>query len=376
MIAFQHIEDYVQFIAGTRDINNRTTSFWMAQPPISLARYDKSVVSSFAEQIERSVAFTDRQSELAKRLVSKYKKQLARLNVSMPDDVETIPFRYGIRQVDRTRRMYIKDDKLVLLFPYNTEMINMIKEYAKNSPGDIHYVHEDKQWSVALTEGCVNWAVAFGKAFQFEIPEDVEELANKIIQSEAVAYAIQLCRINGQLTITNATDSLIEYIDTHLGGVNEENLDQLMSMAGELGYDISEELLANNEFAEFLQTKAVQVIPSDTGLKRIVDYATRYNKFPIISFAPSSLGAEHLEKLSGLFNEDEVVHLNTLRTPKAPPTERTRLIHMGTKSAKAFLGTAPIVICYGNMSFGSVNALLVQRAGKVFYYCNPIIKAD
>ena len=376
MITFQHVEDYVQFIAGTRDLNNRTTSYWMAQSPVSLARYDKSVVSSFAEQIERSVAFTDRQSQLAQRLVEKYRRQLHKLGVVVNDDINSIPFRYTIRQVDRTRRAYIKEDTLVLQFPYNTEMINMIKEYAKTSPGTIAYSHDNKYWTVALTEGCVNWAVAFAKAFEFDVADNVASIFDKIIQAEDVEYKIELCRLDGQLTITNATDSLLEYIDKHVGGLCEENLNKLLDMASELGYSIGDDLLADAEYSQFLSAKSIQVIPNEGELEKIVGYAKAYNKFPIVSYSPNNLGAHDIVNLNELFSADEILHLNTLHKSQDVATDSTRLIHMGTKAAKEYAGEVPMLICYGNISFGSVNSLLFQRASKIFFYCNPILKVN
>tara|TARA_R110000796_G_scaffold45937_6_gene111107 strand:+ start:3539 stop:4669 length:1131 start_codon:yes stop_codon:yes gene_type:complete len=375
MITFSYVEEYVQFIAGTRDKDNNTSSTWLSQPAISLARYDKSVIRSFAEQIEKIIAFTDRQSQLAYKLVDKYRKQLYKLGVAMPDEVTMVPFKFSIRQVDRTRRLYLDNDRLVMQFPFNTELINLIKEFAKESTGSITYSGDNKNWTVALTEGCVNWAVAFGKAFEFEIPDDVDTLFNKILENEQTPYKIELCRKHGELTITNAADSLLEYIAEHIGDIVDDNLDKLLDMSAMLGYTISSDLLVNAKSADLLTGKNVQIIPGDGNISKIAEYARAYNKFPIISYTPNLLGKNDSDQLSSLFAQDEVVDLNTLRKNSDIITENTKLIHMGTKAAKAYTGAAPIVICYGNMSFGSVNSLLLQRASKVFYYCNPILKA-
>ena len=374
MVRFSYIEDYIQFIAGTRDVNNKTSLTWLSTAAVSLARYDKNVINSFAEQIEQQTGFTDRQSLLAIKLVEKYRRQMAKLSVALPDDIASVPFRFGIRQVDRTRRLYIKGEVLVLQFPYNAELINTIKEYAKESQGSVSYVSDAKYWSVAATEGCVNWAVAFAKAFDFKIDDDVMAMFNLILEAEAVPYAIELCRLDGALTITNAASSLLDYINKHIGDITEQNLNRLIDMASVLGYTVSPEIMMQAKSAKFLHKRNVQIKPAPGALSDIVEYARTYNKFPIISYSPSGLDAGAATELESYFDPDEVLHLNTIRGYSVDDiTDNHKLIHMRTKAAKLYAGRSPLVICYGNMNFGLVNSLVLQQAERVVYYCNPII---
>ena len=366
MVKFQYIEDYIQFIAGTRDINNKTTTTWLSSPAVSLARYDKSVVASFAEQIEQSVGFTDKQADLAKRLVAKYHKQMHKLGVES-EDVDRIPFKIAIRQVDRTRRLYLKDGHACLNFPYDAEKIQQIREFAKTSEGSVKFVHDHKYWSFAPTESCINWAHAFAKAFDFEIDSAVTELADKIIETESVPYAIELVKTDTGYKITNAAASLIEYVEQH-GGFGNDNELWLLSMGAQLGYEISFDLLATAKCPTFLQSNRVHVSSQTQTMSEIVEYAKTYNKFPILSYNSANLGNVYEEELNAHFAEDEICYISTLKKHSGSLTEKTKLIHIGSQGIKHWDRPIPLLISYNNMSFGSLNSIMLHSAHKVCYY--------
>ena len=366
MVKFQYIEDYIQFIAGTRDINNKTTTTWLSSPVVSLARYDKSVVASFAEQIENSTGFTDKQSELAKRLVDKYRKQMHKLGVDCIT-VDSIPFRMAIRNVDRTKRISLKDNMLCLNFPYDSEKINQIKEFAKTSEGAVKFIHDQKYWGFALTESCVNWAHAFAKAFDFDIDPAVTELAEKIILVESQPYAIELVKTDTSFAITNAPSSLVEYVEQN-GGFGLDNELWLLSMAAQLGYGISLDILATAKCATFLQSNRVHVSSQTQNVSEIIEYAKTYNKFPILSYNSANLGSVYEQELNAHFAEDEICYISTLKKHKGPMTEKTKLIHIGSQGIKHWDLPIPLLISYNNMSFGSLNSIMLHSAHKVCYY--------
>ena len=53
---------------------------------------------------------------------------------------------------------------------------------------------------------------------------------------EATSYEIKLVQTAEGYAITNAADSLIEYIDTRLGGFGPDNVVALIDNSGVLGY--------------------------------------------------------------------------------------------------------------------------------------------
>ena len=367
MVTFSYIEDYIQFIAGTRSLTNQVTVIWLATPAVNLARYDKSVVNSFAEQIASSTPFTDKQAELARRIAKNYRRQMYRLGVQIPEDVDSLPFKMPLRKVDRSKRMYIKDGKLCVKFPFNTDFINLLKDFARTSDGEVSWHQDNKVWQFALTESCVNWACAFGSATSFEISPELANMAASIIDCENQPYRIELVKTDTGFTITNAPTTLVNYIEEH-GGFGLDNESALLDMAAELGYTLSEDLVSTVQYPELLKSKTVHVSSETNDISVIVDYARAYNRFPILSLnTPQTT----LDKLSTYFQDDEIIYL-------APSSDKiknqdivndnTKLVHVNTNSIKEWQGTMPLVIAYTNMTFGTVKSILLRDAGKVCYY--------
>jgi hypothetical protein len=369
MVTFSYIEEYLQFIAGTRSLTNQITLSWLAQPVISLARYDKSVVASFAEQIANSIPFTDRQAELARRLVKNYRRQLHRLGVQVPDDVTQLPFKLPLRTVDRTKRMYIKDGRLCMQFPYSVDLINSIKEFSSSSEGNVAWDPDNKVWQFALTESCVNWAHAFGTATSFEITPDIAKLAADIIVCEQQPYEIKLVKTGAGFSITNAPPPMLEYIEER-GGLGLDNELVLLDLAAEMGYTISDELLETSSHPNFLKSKRVHVSSEHNDVTVIVDYAKTFNKFPIVSLNTVTTGRAYLDALNSQFDDDEIVYLTnyTRKGLNRSIDEKTKLIHVDTTSIKSWTGPMPLAITYTNMTFGAIKSIVLREASKMCYY--------
>jgi len=78
---WKYAEDIIEFIAGYREISGKLLQPWERIPsPLSLARYDVQILDSLALQtVDNSRAYTQKQSELALKIIHKYRKQLNKL---------------------------------------------------------------------------------------------------------------------------------------------------------------------------------------------------------------------------------------------------------------------------------------------------------
>jgi hypothetical protein len=243
---FTYVEDYIEFIGGHRDVTGRHLGIFQSTPsPINLARYDVQIIESFCNQVLfEHKPYTDKQAELAVRIVTKYRKQLLQLAtpVFLPESLNQ--FRMGIRTIDRTKSVTIDQGQFLFKFPYDTKLIDLTKKQIKEGYGAAEFDGDIKAWRLALTESMLNWIMAIAPANGFTISPEVLELYDAMLAVEQQSYKIELQVQNGEFVITNAEDSLIEYINQHLGGFGLDNVLTLVDNSQVLGYSLSPEISA------------------------------------------------------------------------------------------------------------------------------------
>jgi hypothetical protein len=283
---FKFVEDYIEYIGGFREATGRSLVYFEAVPsPISLARYDVKIIQSLAIQTsEQNRAYTDKQAELAVKLIQKYERQLTNLKIFLPDALDD--FRYGIRQVDRTKSLAIKEDKLILKFPYDTKLLPLVKQMSRDSDGYAKFDYDSKYWILGLTEPNLNWSMALAQSNHFMIDPAVQNLYNLLLDVEKTEYKIELVQSDDLLKITNAADSLVEYIEQSLGGFSFSNLLKLVDYSSVLGYSVSESLLKiikdnHKLFYPLLVNRQSSLSQTDWSLDLIEQYAELTDRLPI-----------------------------------------------------------------------------------------------
>ena len=294
MTTFPYIEDYIEFIGGHRDINGRKLGLFEQVPsPLSLARYDVQILDSLARQTaELNKAYTDKQAELAHKIVVKYRKQLSQLPnpVSVPEGFKS--FRMPIRQIDRSKRAYIKSNKLELKFPYDTELIAEVKAQVRDGEGSGMWDGEDKWWALALTESHINWIGAIAEKYNIELSDQVRELYEKILTCEQTEYSIELVDTGTGYDIANASNSLKDYVNNSIGGFAYDNLLALVDNAAVLGYKVSAAVLEkfHRQYNDYLfvtcATTNKAVFKKDVAtLDDIVEYARTTDRLPVYVYS-------------------------------------------------------------------------------------------
>jgi hypothetical protein len=116
-----YIEDYLEVLAGYVTVNGKALQF-------SLARYDVQIIQSMSQQTTSGIAFTDRQAILAHKLVVKYKRQFANNAIDIGFHEENGHYRQPVRMVDRTRSIRIENGVIHIRFPYESAMIDDLRE--------------------------------------------------------------------------------------------------------------------------------------------------------------------------------------------------------------------------------------------------------
>jgi len=308
--SFRYLEDYIEYLAGFPMTNN------VRPGTVSLARYDTQIVASIANQTFNGTGFSDRQALLAHKLVVKYKRQFANNGILIGEHEEDPKFRLPLRQVDRSKIITLNDKKIVVRFPYDVKMIDALREYGKKIPSELRFNKPNRQWEADITEPRVLWACEFADKYEFEIDTVLLELREKIDHCQQIRYAIELDYVDNQIVISNAESSLLDYINSNVGGLGKDNLLNLIDQSSILGYTVSEKIITLYDFGQVdkrLALKKESHFPwNDEGsFEKIVDYAEWSQRYPIFVFDPLNENKPNnpvLEKLKNHFKDElEVV---------------------------------------------------------------------
>lgn len=313
---FQFVEDYIEFIAGNRDVNGKKLTFFENVPcPISLARYDVAIIASLSSQTaEMNKSLTDKQSQLAIKLVDKYRRQLSNLSppVVVPENLDK--FRLGVRTVDRTKSAFIENNQFILKFPYDTKLIDMVKKQAKVGEGSMSFDSDRKIWKLGMTEHMLNWIMAICPGNDFLIDDSIISLYQKMLEVEKQKYDICLTVDEDNILITNASNSLLAFLEK-CGGLTYSNLLSLIDISSVLGYSVDKTLLdqlKNLDYGsnlEFVINRKTVCSKDTVSLDDILNYARKVNRLPVYVYDTN------LPKK----NTDEIVYLNRNVSPTISP---------------------------------------------------------
>jgi hypothetical protein len=266
--------------------------------------------------------------------------------------------------MDYSQRLTLDHNRLVVQFPFNTETVEAIKTFARDSQGSAQWDRDRKVWLVGLTEYNLSWLYAWATVNRFEIDTTVHELMTKITHAEQSGYAIELCLDSDQLTVTNAENSLVEYIHNNLGGFELDNLLTLVDNSGILGYTVSKDISQaiidkyGPRFYNLLNNREIKINPqalfTGNDFDSILDYADTVQRWPVVVYEPD-LSGRMLVKLRDKYgidyNQERYIH--TIKP-----------IHTQT--------VIPLLISSAGMIFGGDKQLMLQQAEKVVYCAQDV----
>jgi len=385
MITFPYVEDYLEVLGGFRQIIHQGQSlgppsiFAAVSGPISLARYDIGIVQSMGSHTVAGGSLTDRQAQLAIKLVGKYRKQFRKIGVDVEAFLTNPQFRNSIRIIDRTRQFLLRNGKIVAKFPYDKSVIALFSEAVSENKGTCEFNREQREWHLAPTANNINWAVTIGQKNEFVIDQELLKLQDQITELEKTPYRIELGINHAQnISIANAAPSMIDYINNHLGGFELSNLVKLVDYAPILSYKVSREiqdlikhnygeatlgLLLNRQCHYYRESNAAD--PSDL-LQKINDYAAWAGRYPIYIYEPD-VGQTIKKTVWSMFNESEVIDITTLRSADRLDNSKLKCVYF-SKVKKFMRDRIPVLISTNAMLYGAEKQLMLQLAEKVVYY--------
>lgn len=280
-----YIEDYI-ILMGDDALT------WPPKDPIiSLARYDKPIVDSMTSQIQRGQGFTDRQSQLAYKIVTKYKKQWEKVGYSVEEQISLPRFKLPIRAIDRRKYIDIENNRIAIKFPYDQDLISKIRMDATAVPGRCSWNAETHCWEAALIEPRIVWAREFGTSNGFEFGNEFERILQDVLAT--ADFSIKLVKENQQYKIINAESSLDSYVTENIG---YNNLTKLLDYSSILAYEVDGQILdeAKEQFGhglvELMLSKSLSLTFQDqiTEFDTICNYAELTARYPIYVFETGS----------------------------------------------------------------------------------------
>jgi hypothetical protein len=373
MITFDHVEEYLEALAGHIDlVTKKPISSWLYtfEPIINLARYDVKVLESMTMAVTQSQALTERQGELLVKIILKYERQLANKSINI-DSVRIPKWRIPLRKMDYTRTIKIVDNVLHVKFPFDEKLIDSIKEFSKLSQGFARWNRENKLWEIALTEFNISWLHTWANLNQFEIDTAVQQHMDKIKTVEVSNYAIELYVDDDRLAIRNCPDSLSDYIKNKYGTLELDKLLTLIDISAILGYTIDKDL-ADAVVAEYgprFYNLAVSreskinpnTLTTSDDFESVVTYAEQVDRWPVILYEPD-LSNRFLEKILAI-RPDAAVYKVAKKTDRIP----TDVKYVYTQVPIRTMESIPLVVSSAGMVFGGDKQLMIQRAEKIVY---------
>ena len=361
MLTYPHVEDYLEYLAGYEV--GITALIMPNMVKISLARYDIQIVNSMANATMFGTALTERQAELAVKLILKYRRQFAKLGIDV-GPVEDPQYRIPPRKMDRTKRIWMIDGKIHAKFPYDNVLIKDLQTFRESSQGRAYYDRNNKIWYLALTEYNINWIVTWGDANGFEIDNSVREIFYQILACEQQPFEIKLVQQGSEYTITNAADSLTDYIKEHAGGFGLDNLVKLIDHAGLCGYAIDESISVPSMALRHIGSKhAIHVEPIEDNLDMIFDYADITNRYPICIYNPTLIDID-----LSRFEERDIVRFD--RNGKTSTSEYdpygVKVVY-AQKIPTSWDFPVPLMVTTFEMMFGGKRMSWTQRAERIIY---------
>lgn len=379
MKKFTYVEDYLEVINGDRDPNTGKIYglFDGTQPIVSLARYDVQVLNSMSSAIQSGKALTDRQAELATKIILKYRKQLEKLDIDVTP-VETPEYKLGIRTIDRRRLLYVDGNNVVLKFPYETKLIDDLRDLSKLSQGTWQFDSKDKAWRLAITETNVIAAGGYAQNHQFEISDEFKTYLQSVTECEQTPYAIKLVDDNGTLSIQNAPTSLTEAINNWCG-FDPSNLNLLVDVAPVYGYTVSDNIIEqmsakySPRICNLMTEQESKFKPESdhTVYKDIVQYAEITGRYPIYVYEPDMSGRLFKNFVGQYFHPDDIHQVQYLK--KEPTTVHKKVIYFN-KYMPTWDQPIPLLISGQGMMYGGEKSLLMQNSEKIIYFAAEVFK--
>ena len=188
---------------------------------------------------------------------------------------------------------------------------------------------------------------------------------------EETGYSIELTVVDNNLQLNNAPDSLVQYVNKHIGELTFDNLLKLSDYSSILGYTLNNSLSTaiaqeyGYRFLHLLTNKELKLDPGsmfvEDNFSSIIDYAIMCDRLPVYVYEPD-LNFRLLKKLQEMFDENEILEIKNKRVPELIDS-KVKVVY----SVKPFSHSLPLLVSAMGMIYGGEKELMMQQAEKIVY---------
>ena len=189
--------------------------------PLKLYIDDIEVINNLAWQVLTAVPLTRKQADLAVRILRKYSSQIKlRHQLDIDAALDSPKYKYGIREIDRSKEIKIVDDTIFVKFNFDNSIIDQIRKYKSSNRGHLDAIIWNpaiKSWEFPLIEKNI---IFLGKTLVkqgFTADDNFFELyheCEKVLENEA-QYTSYIS-YNDSVTIANSTFTIPDNIKNDL----------------------------------------------------------------------------------------------------------------------------------------------------------------
>lgn len=306
------LEDHLELLVGLK-----------GQGKFSLETSDISILQSIGRQVFKGTALTDRQYELVKEKLSKYKDQFSALEYDVEHSFNTL--RMPLREIDRTKYVKIVSHLdavgpnevyesykqnwqwIKVRFPFSKKLIVAIEEISRTTPsGKYYHKKGSHEHYFHFNEKNIFEVVEMFQPKNFEIDDELLELYQRLktMNNNKDQYIPGIYNFK----LKNLTDRAVKYMLSSIGEPSIETLalyrdrQHLFGLHhfddADLDHSISQLTILSKKIVT-RKHKNVFISNQTYNLNRVSETILELNRFPLLVVLPD-VDSDNLSNLSSI----------------------------------------------------------------------------
>lgn len=156
----------------------------LARSTFSANSWDTNILHSFADQINRGTGFTEKQANVALKMVKRFSSTLSQVSkLDISEILKNPTYRYPIRQISNLKKISLVNSSewgraFRVEFPYNEKYIAEIRQ-KRDVLGMAQWSKEEKAWLFAADERNIAFLSTLMSQDSFQLDEESQDFFNQ-----------------------------------------------------------------------------------------------------------------------------------------------------------------------------------------------------